>query len=1036
MAEPRVWLGTGAMVMGLGAALLSGSGVAHADSSAADSGRATAHNSRPTQGAVGGSAAPATNARPARSASGHATPATTAQTTPAPSAVAAPVEPTAQLDVPEIAAAATAHAVSTAAVPAESLATSPRGVPAAARQASVSQAVASAGSLTATPTSTPAPAAGLAATLLGMLSGLAIQPRQAAATTTTPVAAVTTSALLPVAANGVTGVQVGHSRLTMPGALIGNTVAAAWYFPTQADGSVKAQGVIWLQHGFGATNIFYSALATQLAQQTDSIVVVPTLSSIPFTFSGGCLTCASSEQAAAAMFEDPNRTTLFDSAKAAGYTGDALPTDFVLSGHSAGGGFAAATGADFVDDPTADDADLKGVVMFDGVSNGALSDSFANQVIALHDAGKPIYQIAAPAQSWNLFGATTNVLAANSVGQFAGVVLQGGSHVDSMLGVNPIFDFVLQLVTKRSPAGNTAAVYTLSTGWINDFYADATPTTPQYGLYAAANQQIIMGPTVAFGLPSAQLNQLSLGGKIVKGLIDTVGGLFGFQLPPPVNSGYNGLDPNNPVAVVGNGVTGVRTGSAVLNIPCGPNGYASSANWYFPTQADGTVAANGIIWLQHGFLGFNSWYDTMAQQLAQQTDSIVVAPNIFWFNTPFCPGCYLSGQPMMEAVATMFEGSRSALTASANSAGFYGPLPQKFLLTGHSAGGNFATGVAGMIENPANNNSAAGDLLGVVMFDGVADPGLFAQSIGYLDQAGIPDYQIAGKPQSWNAWGQTTEQYSLLHPDQFTGVEIDNGAHTDVVAGSSLFAQLAELASAIIVNPSPPGAKSAERTFATGWVNDIYAGKGPTDPVYGTYGNPNDGTYVANQPIVMGEAGARTLPAPPPVDLNEYLGTWYEQGSVKQFFSFGLVNTKAVYSLNPDGSIKVQNSGNYFGPNGPQSNITGAALVVNPGTNTRLNVGFFFGQPNNTKEPGNYWILDYGPVVNGQYQWAIVSNSSGSSGFILTRDQTIPAAEYNQLVALAKQLGVTGRITPTAQYPAGAGAALPGPATLPASVVV
>jgi lipocalin len=273
--------------------------------------------------------------------------------------------------------------------------------------------------------------------------------------------------------------------------------------------------------------------------------------------------------------------------------------------------------------------------------------------------------------------------------------------------------------------------------------------------------------------------------------------------------------------------------------------------------------------------------------------------------------------------------------------------------------------------------------------------------------------------------------------DQFYGVQIDNGSHTDVLGGNNLFAYLADIASAIIVKPSPPGAKEAVRTFATGWINDIYAGNGPTNPLYGIYGSPN-GTYVANQPIVMGEAGATTLPAPPPVDVSRYLGTWYEQGSVKQFFSFGLVNTKAVYTLNPDGSIKVQNSGNYFGPNGPQSNITGAALVVNPGFNTRLNVGFFFGQPNNTDEPGNYWILDYGPgaTPTDPYEWAIVSDSTGRSGFILTRDQTISEAEYNELVARAVQLGVSGRITPTAQYPAMTTAAQPGPADVPASVSV
>ena len=67
----------------------------------------------------------------------------------------------------------------------------------------------------------------------------------------------------------------------------------------------------------------------------------------------------------------------------------------------------------------------------------------------------------------------------------------------------------------------------------------------------------------------------------------------------------------------------------------------------------------------------------------------------------------------------------------------------------------------------------------------------------------------------------------------------------------------------------------------------------------------------------LGPAAAIVLGPPPVVDVNQYLGTWYEVGSVKQFFSIGLVNTKAVYTLNPDGSIRVENSGNYFFDNGP-----------------------------------------------------------------------------------------------------------------------
>ena len=143
----------------------------------------------------------------------------------------------------------------------------------------------------------------------------------------------------------------------------------------------------------------------------------------------------------------------------------------------------------------------------------------------------------------------------------------------------------------------------------------------------------------------------------------------------------------------------------------------------------------------------------------------------------------------------------------------------------------------------------------------------------------------------------------------------------------------------------------------------------------------------------------RQFPEPYRLDVGRYLGTWYEQGSVRQFFSIGLVNTKAVYSLNPDDTIKVQNSGNYFGPNGPASNITGSAVPVNE-ANTRLSVGFFFGQPS-SDEPGNYWILDYAP----DYSWAIMGLPDKSNWWIWHRSASPSASERSRLVARAGQLG-------------------------------
>ena len=778
---------------------------------------------------------------------------------------------------------------------------------------------------------------------------------------------------LPGTPNGVSGVQVGSSTLAIP--FDGGVLAPAdWYFPTQADGSIDAQGVIWLQHASGTTGGSLSVLAGDLARQTNSIVVA---ASLP-TVMNWSLAEDPALRAVASLFEG-DRSALVGSAAAAGYAGAAgeLTGKFVLAGHSAGGGFATAVAADYAaQNPVS--TNLLGVIMYDGVSPGAFdgSGSFAVQVAELDSHDIPVYQVAAPAQLWNAYGATTNALVATNPGQFRGVVLTGGSHVDAIVGNNVSDDIVVQRVTTQSLPGNAAATRTLSAGWINDLYVGATPEAPQYGFYAAANQAILLGPAAAIPLPSPVANMWSAGEWSLGADLAAIGGLTGFEPGPAVNTGHNDVT-GYVKPPLSNGVTGVKTGNSALAIPFGPRGSVTSADWYFPTQADGQVSASGVVWLQQGELSDAVAFAALAAQIAGQTNSIVVTPAISSFEIPTRPGAFLGSAAMQEAVADMMLGDRGALTVSAAAVGYQGVLPEKILLAGERMGGGFAAEVAARTVD----NGAALNLLGVVMFDGVASPDQFATTLAKLDSLGIPLYQIASPPQAANNWGRTTEQLVALHPDQFVGVQFDDASPLDAVV-----------------------------TFATGWINDLYAGRGPTDPLYGLYGNPNDGTYVANQPIVMGEAWVTVLPAPPPVDINQYAGTWYEQGSVKQFLSTGLVNTMAVYTPQLDGTITVENSGNSSGPNGPAWKTTGTAVAVNA-ANTRLAVSFS-GEPTRD-EPGNYWILDYAP----DYSWAIVSDASGTSGTILTREQFPSEAEYTALVARAYRLGVRGTITPTAQFP-------------------
>ncbi|MCH9669777.1 MAG: lipocalin family protein, partial [Actinomycetia bacterium] len=334
-------------------------------------------------------------------------------------------------------------------------------------------------------------------------------------------------------------------------------------------------------------------------------------------------------------------------------------------------------------------------------------------------------------------------------------------------------------------------------------------------------------------------------------------------------------------------VTGVKTGHAKLTIPLN-HGYTTAADWYFPTQADGSVSASGVIWLQHGFLNRKSFVSALATTLSQDTNSIVVAPNVASF--PWrCASCWLNGVELQQAVATMFVGDRAALNSSAMAAGLMDALPEDFVLSGQSAGGGFATAVGGYYASDPVND---GSLRGVVMFDGFAFGGVVSNALQSLDDPYIPVYQVAAPPQLWNLFGATTTELVDARPGQFVGATLARGSHADALLGGN---PLIDFLAQLVTKFSPPGNTAATHTLSTGWINDMYQGLGPVDG-NGIYGAPD-------QYIVMGDTAAVVLAPPPVVDLNDYLGTWYEVGSVKQFFSIGLVNTKAVYSLNPDDSI-------------------------------------------------------------------------------------------------------------------------------------
>ncbi len=301
----------------------------------------------------------------------------------------------------------------------------------------------------------------------------------------------------PMALPG-SGVTVKRSTL----AIGDQEVPADWYFPEGYDpnSDVAPERIIYLQHGFLARGVFYDYTASYLAQQTNSIVVAPTLTSNIFATDGMWLGGDPMHQAAADLFNDDN-TALLDSAQAAGYTQDELPQNVVLVGHSLGGGFVIDTARYMVANQESNDSTyyrLAGVVMLDGVS---FTDPLPI-LRELDDAGIPVYNLSATPYLWNLFATMDSALARLPGDEFHGAQLLGGLHSDSMIGGNPLVQFGAYLLTGFSLPSNVEGSQVLAAGWINDLF-DGTHDS---GFYGAPGQTITIptsaGP--AFGLVQPQ----------------------------------------------------------------------------------------------------------------------------------------------------------------------------------------------------------------------------------------------------------------------------------------------------------------------------------------------------------------------------------------------------------------------------------------------------------------------------------------------------------------------------------------------------
>ena len=139
------------------------------------------------------------------------------------------------------------------------------------------------------------------------------------------------------------------------------------------------------------------------------------------------------------------------------------------------------------------------------------------------------------------------------------------------------------------------------------------------------------------------------------------------------------------------------------------------------------------------------------------------------------------------------------------------------------------------------------------------------------------------------------------------------------------------------------------------------------------------------------------------VNLDRYLGRWFEIARYEQSFERGCTNVTAEYNLRDDGTIEVLNSCRR--PSGRFRIARGVAKTVSA-SNAKLKVRFF------GPFSGDYWILDHAD----DYSWSIVGEPTGRYLWLLARQADPGAEKVEQLIERAAKMGYdTSMLIATAQ---------------------
>ena len=131
------------------------------------------------------------------------------------------------------------------------------------------------------------------------------------------------------------------------------------------------------------------------------------------------------------------------------------------------------------------------------------------------------------------------------------------------------------------------------------------------------------------------------------------------------------------------------------------------------------------------------------------------------------------------------------------------------------------------------------------------------------------------------------------------------------------------------------------------------------------------------------------------LEIEKYLGKWYEIARFPHSFEKNLVGVTATYSLRKDGKIRVVNQGYKGTLEGKLSRAEGKAKITDPGDPSRLKVSFFL------FFYGDYFVME----LDEDYSWAMIGSSSPNYFWILSRTPQMEEEVYHKLLDNARGRG-------------------------------